>query len=122
MTKEEKELVLSDKKLAQGFWLVIIEELQDIIDPENASFLSPAYKALEFIWRYMNPFYGGNLTRLRGDLDARWGTQLSMVRNQILDDYPDLDFTGSDSTAVGTDSTTVGTDSTTVDTSSGNIE
>ena len=122
MTKEEKELVLSDKKLAQGFWLVIIEELQDIIDPENASFLSPAYKALEFIWRYMNPFYGGNLTRLRGDLDARWGTQLSMVRNQILDDYPDLNFTGSDSTAVGTDSTTVGTDSTTVDTSSGNIE
>ena len=91
--------------------------------------MSPAYKALEFMWRYMNPFYGGNLTRLYGDLDRRWGTQLSMVRNQILDDYPDLDFTGSDSTAVGTDSTavgtdstTVGTDSTTVDTSSGNIE
>ena len=122
MTKEEKELLLSDEELAKGFWGSIFEEIYDILDPENASFMSPAYKALEFMWRYMNPFYGGNLTRLYGDLDRRWGTQLSMVRNQILDDYPDLDFTGSDSTAVGTDSTTVGTDSTTVDTSSGNIE
>jgi hypothetical protein len=64
----------------------------------------------QLIIRYVNPGAGGNLTRLKKDLDARWGTQLAKAKQAIMQTEGIGLNVGSDSTGVATkDSTGVTT-------------
>jgi hypothetical protein len=102
--KDELYLLLTDEEAFKGLVKGIVEELLDIVDPDNASFLSPAWKAVEFIMRYFSPFYSGGMGRLIGDLEERWGKQARTVRDQIERDNPDVDVneTSGGGTSAGT--------------------
>ena len=64
----------------------------------------------------MNPGAGGGLSRLKRDLDARWGTKLAKVKETIMQTE------GLGLNAANDSSTVDKKDSAEVDTSSGNIE
>jgi hypothetical protein len=87
-TPEEKEL-LNDYEGIKGLGLMVVVELLDILDPSNASFLSPAGKAAEIIARYFG--VGGGLYRFEQDLNKRFQKTKSWVLDAIQRDNPDVD-------------------------------
>lgn len=87
-TPEEKEL-LNDYEGISALLLMVTMELLDILDPSNASFLSPAFKAVQVIARYFGK--GGGLYRFEQDLDKRFQKTKSWVLEAIKKDNPDVD-------------------------------
>ena len=115
-TTEEKEIIDNDEKLQTQLMYWIWGEIADIIDPENGRFMMPIKTIWDGIVRYMNPGAGGGLSRLKRDLDARWGTKLAKVKETIMQTE------GLGLNAANDSSTVDKKDSAEVDTSSGNIE
>lgn len=103
-TTEEKEIIDNDETLQTQLLYWIWGEIADIIDPENGRFMMPIKTIWDGIVRYVNPGAGGGLTRLKRDLDARWGTQLAKVKEQIMQTEGLGLNVGNDSTEVKTDS------------------